>query len=56
MNIDQARVLRDALDVAIAEAELAGKADVNLTGTLDASLTQAITELQAAIDDAPKGG
>jgi len=50
MQIEQARVLRDALSAAITEAEQSGAAEVNVTGALDAELTTAIGELQAAID------
>lgn len=52
MQIDQARVLRDALNTAIAAAEQAGATDVDLTGTLDAELSTAIGDLQAAVDAA----
>jgi hypothetical protein len=50
MNIDEARVLRDALTFGIEQAEAAGSTDVDVAGTLDASLSTAIAELQAAID------
>lgn len=55
MNIEQARVLRDALSAAIEQAEQAGSAEVALSGTLDAQLTTAIDGLQADIDAARNG-
>ena len=52
MTLDQARALRDALDAGIAKAEAAGSTEVDLQGSLDASLGAAIGDLQSAIDAA----
>lgn len=50
MKLEQARVLRDALNDAIARADQSGADEVDLTGTLDARLGRAIGELQEQID------
>jgi hypothetical protein len=55
MKIDEARVLRDALNAGIEHAEAAGSTEVDVAGTLDASLSTAIAELQAAIDASKAG-
>lgn len=52
MTLDEARALRAALDAGIAKAEAAGSTEVDLQGSLDASLGAAIGDLQSAIDAA----
>jgi len=52
MNIEQARVLRDALTNEIAKAEIVGDTELDLLQHLQALDNEARTELQAAIDAA----
>lgn len=52
MTLDQARTLKSALERGIARAEAVGADTMDLQGELDASLGEAIAQLQAAIDDA----
>ena len=54
MTLAEAKILREALDRAIAKAEFAGAAQVDLSGELSAELGAALAELAAAI--AAKGG
>lgn len=60
MHIDQARVVKAALEQAIAEAEQAGTTEVAFGETLDATLEQAVDGLLADIaakqKAAPTGG
>lgn len=55
MTIDEAKILKAAIDDAIAKAEFAGSSHVDLQGSLSSQLGTALDELQAAID-AAKGG
>lgn len=55
MKLDEAKILKAALDDAIAKAEATGSDTVDLQGSLSAQLGTALDELQAAID-AAKGG
>lgn len=52
MRIEQAIVLKDALDAAIEKAEASGSSEVDLQGNLQALDDAARAELQAAIEAA----
>ena len=54
MDLDAAKLLREALDAAIAQAEAAGERTVDLTSDLQRLDDEARADLQAAID-AKKG-
>ncbi|MFO1394708.1 MAG: hypothetical protein U1F09_13165 [Steroidobacteraceae bacterium] len=51
MTLAEAKILREALDRAIAKAEFAGASHVDLSGELSADLGAALSDLGAAIAD-----
>jgi len=55
MKIADAKILKAALDAAIAKAEATGADKVDLQGSLSAELGHALDDLQAAIDAAKAG-